>query len=280
MKHGPVSICLVLASTLLLLPRASALPTVTTAYSANWSGYVATAPFPFTSVSASWTVPNVSATSPPAYSTVWVGIGGWYSGSNRLLQAGTEQDVLSNGSTVYYVWHEVYPRPSVLVALISAGDSIRVAISEVIENASMWRMLIVRNSETILNLTVRMNANRASEATAEFIVERPTIQVGRHYQLTTLANFGTVTFSGCDTNQGTLASLTSAYLLIMTSNGTSSGTYLAEPGTLDVVTNGFSILYSTTAVDELSTSPLVLVVALISSLLGTSLISRKRDGRR
>ena len=241
---------------------------------------MATAPFPFTSVSASWTVPSVSAASPPACSAVWVGIGGWYSGSNRLLQAGTEQDVLSNGSTVYYAWHEVYPRPSVLVAYISAGDSIRVTIFEVIENASMWRMLIVRNSETILNLTVRMNANRASEATAEFIVERPAIQVGRHYQLTALANFGTVTFSGCDTNQGTLTSLTSAYLLIMTSNGTSSGTYLAEPGTLDAVANGFSILYSTTAVDELSTSPLVLVVALISSLLGTSLISRKRDGRR
>ena len=278
MKRAAAPICMLLVSVLLVLPRGSALPTVTTAYSANWSGYVATEPFPYTSVSANWTVPSVSATS-TAYSAVWVGIGGADRNSNRLLQAGTEQDVLSNGSARYFAWHEVYPRPSVLVAYVSAGDSITVTISQVPANASAWRILIVRNSVTILGLTVNLRANLATEATAEFIVERPSIRPTN--RLTTLANFGTVTFSGCNTSQGALSSLTSAYMVIMTSNATRSGTYLAQPGALDEATNSFSVLYSAavTAVDEFMISPLVLVFALISSFLGLKLISRNADTR-
>jgi len=273
MKRFAAPVCVLLVSALLLLPGVSALPAVTTAYSANWSGYVATNPSPFTSVSASWTVPSVSATS-PGYSAVWVGMGGVDRSSNRLLQAGTEQDALSNGSAVYYAWHEVYPRPSVFVAYISPGDSITVSISQVPANASAWRILIVRNSATILNLTVTVRANLALEATAEFIVERPSIRPRN--QLSTLANFGTVTFSGCNTNQGALASLTNAYMIIMTNNATRSGTYLAHPGPLDGPANSFSVLYSgaATAVGEFSISPLVLVLALISSFLGLELISR------
>ena len=280
MKRAAVPMYMLLFSALLLLPRASAVPAVTTAYSANWSGYVATGPYPYTSVSASWTVPSVSATFPPAYSAVWVGIGGVDRNSNRLLQAGTEQDVLSNGTASYYAWHEVYPRPSMPVAHISPGDSITVTISQVLANASAWRILIVRNSGTILDLTVYTRTNRASEATAEFVVERPSIRPRN--QLATLANFGTVTFSGCNTNQGVLTSLTNATMVIMTSNGTSSGTYLAQPGTLEVAANSFSVLYSAaaTAADESPTSPLVLVLALISSFLVVKLISRKKDTRR
>jgi len=272
---------MLLVSALLLLPRASAVPAVTTAYSANWSGYVATGPNPYTSVSASWTVPSVSATFPPAYSAVWVGIGGVDRNSNRLLQAGTEQDVLSNGTASYYAWHEVYPRPSMPVAHISPGDSITVTISQVLANASAWRILIVRNSGTILNLTVNTRINLASQATAEFIVERPSI-LPRN-QLARLANFGTVKFSGCNTNQGALASLTSAYMVIMTSNATSSGTYLAQPGALELTANSFSVHYSAAvaAVDEFPTSTLVLVLALISSFFGvTGRISRNKDTKR
>jgi hypothetical protein len=201
--------------------------------------------------------------------------------SNRLLQAGTEQDVLSNGTASYYAWHEVYPRPSVVVAYISPGDSITITISQVPASASAWRILIVRNSGTILNLTVNLRANLATEATAEFIVERPSI-LPRN-QLARLANFGTVKFSGCNTNQGALASLTSAYMVIMTSNATSSGAYLAQPGTLEVAANSFSVQYSAAvaAVDEFQISPLVLVLALISSFLGvTRWISRNKNTER
>jgi hypothetical protein len=282
-KRTFLTMCFLLIIALLVLPRASALPTVTTAYSTNWSGYVAMEPSPYTSVSAGWTVPSVSATS-AAYSAVWVGIGGADRRSYRLLQAGTEQDIMSNGTAVYYAWHEVYPRLPVLVSYVSVGDSISVSISQVRPNASGWRILIFRNSAPILNLTVNLRPNPATEATAEFIVERPS--VGATNRLATLADYGNVTFSDCTTSQGPLSSLTSVSKVIMTSNSTNSSEHLSEPGPLDEASNSFSLVYSAgaTAADEFSISTPVLVLALITSFLALKLISRnegrgKRDSK-
>lgn len=281
MSRVSASIFLLLFSAMSTLPGVWALPAVTTSYASNWSGYVASAPGPYTSVTASWGVPSVSSVFPPAYSSVWVGIGGWYRSSNRLIQVGTDQDVLDNGSTVYFAWREVYPSPQFLVGYVSPGDSITATISQVSANASTWRMLIIRNSGTLLNITVRARVNLASENTAEFIVERPAIRVGRRDQLTALANFGTITFSHCSTNQGGLASLTSANMVVMRSNATSTGTYMAQPGTLDPSTNSFAVQYSGVSVaDEFPSSALVFVLALISSFSGFKLISRNKTKMR
>ena len=280
MNRDLPSAFLLLVCLALLLPRASALPTVTTAYSSNWSGYVVTAPGPYTAVNASWTVPSVSAISPPAYSSIWVGIGGSFNNSRRLIQVGTDQDVQDNGSATYYAWHEVLPGRAVLIGHISPSDLITASVSQVSANASTWRMLVVRNLTTLANITVHVPFNLASEDTAEFIVERPAIQVGRRDQLTTLADFGNVTFSNCNTNQGALSSLAKVAMVAMKTNATSTGTLLAQPGMIDVSTNGFSVQYSAaSSVDEFSSSTPVLILVLISSLLGINQISRngKKD---
>ena len=277
MNRDLSSAFLLLACLALLLPRVSALPTVTTAYSSNWSGYVVTSPGPYTAVNASWTVPSVSAISPPAYSSIWVGIGGAFNNSNRLIQVGTDQDVQDNGSAAYYAWHEVYPGRPVLVAYISPGDLITASVSQVSANASTWHMLVIRNSATLVDITVRARINLASEDTAEFIVERPAIQVGRRDQLTTLAEFGNVTFSNCNTNQGALVSLAKVAMVAMKTNATSTGAYLAQPGMIDISTNGFSVQYSAaSSVDEFSSSTPVLILVFISSLMGINQISRNR----
>jgi len=276
MNRDLPSAFLLLVCLALLLPRVSALPTVTTTYSSNWSGYVITAPGPYTAVNASWTVPSVSAIPPPAYSSIWVGIGGWFSNSNRLIQVGTDQDVLNNGSAVYFAWHEVYPGLPVLIAYISPGDLITASVSQVSANASTWHMLVVRNSATLVDITVRARINLASEDTAEFIVERPAIQVGRRDQLTTLADFGNATFANCNTNQGALASLAKLVIVAMKTNATNTGTFLAQPGMIDISTNGFSVQYSAvSSVDEFWSSTPVLILVLISSLLGINQISKK-----
>jgi len=277
MRRVSVSIVLVLFSVMLMLPRASAVPALTTAYASNWSGYVATTPGQYSSVSASWAIPSVSTSSTAVYSSVWIGIGGWYANSNRLIQVGTDQDVLNNGSAVYFAWREVYPGPGFLIGYVSPGDSIAATISQVSSNASMWRILVIRNSVTFLNLTIRARVSVASQNTAEFIVERPAIQVGRRDQLTTLANFGTVTFSQCSTNQGTLVSLTSAVMVVMTGTGNNTGQYLAQPGTLLPPSDSFTVRYlGASTVDEFSSVPLVSIFALISSILGFRLISRSK----
>jgi hypothetical protein len=274
MGRVSVLVTLVLFSAMLMLPRASAVPALTTVYASNWSGYVATAPGLYTSVSASWAVPSVSSSS-PAYSSVWIGIGGW--NSTRLIQVGTDQDVLNNGSAVYFAWREVYPGPVFLIGYVSPSDSIAATISQVSANASTWRMLVIRNSDALLNLTTRARVSVASQKTAEFIVERPAIQVGRRDQLTAMANFGTVTFSQCSTNQGALASLTSAVMVVMTGSGNSTGQYLAQPGVLETSNDSFTVRYSgVSVVDEFSSVPLVSVLALISSVSGFKLISRNK----
>jgi hypothetical protein len=261
---------------LVLLPRASALPAVTSAYSSNWTGYVATAPGLYTAVNASWRVPPVSAVSPPAYSSIWVGIGGW-SNSRRLIQVGTDQDVQENGTTAYYAWHEVLPGRPVLIGYVSPGDLITAALSQGPANASIWRMLLVRNLTTLADITVHVRFNVAAEDTADFIVERPAIQVGRRELLTTLANFGNVTFLNCTTNQGPLSSLAQVTTIAIKTNATSAGVFLAEPGSIDASTNGFSVRYSTaSSVDEFSSFTSALTLVLISSLLGVGQISRNR----
>src|SRR5438445_9051939 len=69
-------------------------PASVTSSSSNWSGYAANGGT-FTSVTATWTVPTVSATSSGADAT-WVGIGGLT--SNDLLQAGTQAMVDGSGT--------------------------------------------------------------------------------------------------------------------------------------------------------------------------------------
>jgi hypothetical protein len=138
-------------------------------------------------------------------------------------------------------------------------------------------MLVLRNSATLVDITVRARINLASEDTAEFIVERPAIQVGRRDQLTALADFGTATFSNCTTNQGKLASLAKAVMVTMKTNATSTGTLLAQPGTLDMSTNGFTVQYSAASVlDEFSSSTWALILVLIAAFLELNQISRNR----
>jgi hypothetical protein len=235
MKKIALSLAFLAVLLMAISPIASATTAVTDKYSTNWCGYVATAPTPFTSVSASWTVPTLTEDSATAYSGIWVGIGGWYRNSNKLIQVGTEQDVLS-GDSSYSVWYEVYPKAPVNIGSISFRDSVTAQISENTGNPPTWHITITdtTNSTTLLDTDVKAKTNFAAEATAEFIVERPLLVVG--HQTAPLADFTSVTFNDCtvtanDVSSG-LGSLTSAYNVIMTSDGTSSGTILAYPDAL------------------------------------------------
>src|SRR5438094_7169066 len=73
--------------------------------SSNWSGYAITGG-PYTSATGEWTVPAVSASRKPTYSSSWVGIDGFSNGS--LIQTGTEQDYY-NGTAHYYASWEILP---------------------------------------------------------------------------------------------------------------------------------------------------------------------------
>ncbi len=226
--------------TLLIFPT-SISASVTTTYSSNWAGYVATTSTstPFTSVSATWKVPKVSDTPSPAFSSAWVGIGGAYRNSSKLIQAGTEQDVASDGSVTYSAWYEIYPQFPVTVGTVNAGDTIFVSISKLPgKPPATWNITMKDGTTTLLDMNFKVNPNFASTVSAEFIVERPLLVVG--HQVAPLADFGKVTFSGCSTNLGGLGSLKSREVF-MTRDGTATGTPLASPGNLSG--NTFSVSY-------------------------------------
>jgi hypothetical protein len=96
-------------------------------------------------VSSGWYVPAVYA---PAYSSgynngyyscIWSGLGGGYNRTDSndyahpLIQAGTEQDI-SNGTTDYYFWYEIFPVQQYQVRVtwstmaISPGDDVAAGV--------------------------------------------------------------------------------------------------------------------------------------------------------
>ncbi len=234
-------ILLVVAMIMLLLP-APVSAAVTTTYSSNWAGYIATASGSslFTSASASWTVPTVASTPKPAFSSAWVGIGGVFRNGSKLIQAGPEQDVNSDGTKTYSAWYEIFPQFPVTVGTVSPSDDIFVSITRLEGKPQRWNITMTKNGTEILDKDFKVNPNFASQASAEFIVERPLLVVG--HQTAPLADFGSVTFDNCSTSLGGLSSLTTVTEMIMTSNGTSSGTILATPND-SLSGNSFTVDY-------------------------------------
>src|SRR6266850_1509073 len=131
--------------------------------SSNWSGYVANGGT-YTSVSGTWIVPQVGATTTGADAT-WVGIGG-VSGTD-LIQAGTQATV-SGGSVSYEAWIEMLPDSSHTVSLdVSPGDSVTVTITE--QSSGQW--LIAMSNDTTKASYQRTVTYSSSRSSAEWIQE-------------------------------------------------------------------------------------------------------------
>ena len=160
-------------------------PASVTSSSSNWSGYAANGGA-FTSVTATWTVPTVSATSSGADAT-WVGIGGLT--SNDLLQAGTQAMVDGSGTVEYSSWIEMLPQSSRNVPLsVSAGDSVTVTITQ--QGGNDW-LIAMKNNTTNGSYSVTVQYS-SSNSSAEWVQEAPSVGRG----LISLDQFGTVKFSG------------------------------------------------------------------------------------
>ena len=152
--------------------------------SSNWSGYSASGGT-FTSVTGTWTVPTVSATTAGADAT-WVGIGGI--DSRDLIQAGTEATA-SGGEVSYNAWIEMLPASSKPISLgVNPGDWVTVTISE--KSADQWTIAL-KNITTggAYNTTVQYASSHSS---AEWVQEAPSVGRGT----VPLDDFGTLKFEG------------------------------------------------------------------------------------
>ncbi|HZS42797.1 MAG TPA: G1 family glutamic endopeptidase [Candidatus Paceibacterota bacterium] len=201
--------------------------------SENWAGYVANSGG-YSGVNATWIVPAVSTVNASNLSAdaMWVGIGGV--SSTDLIQAGT-QAIIQNGQITYKAWYETLPNAAVNIPLsIKAGDSIKVAITEISPN--LWQITFTNNST---NQSYTQNVSYvSSHSSAEWIEERPVeYSSGR---LIPLDNFGTLfVMNGAAIQNGSNVNIakTGATALTMT---TFSGILLASPSGL-VNGDSFSI---------------------------------------
>lgn len=161
----------------------------------QWSGYMVAPDVQdqsrfVTSVNASWRVPEVRPSENNTFSGVWVGIGGY--GEDTLIQTGTEQECI-DGKFSYYSWYELLPAHLVRISDLNVrpSDVIIASIGLVSQNSNTW--LIEINDVTRgehFKKTVFYNSSMQS---AEWIVERPLV----NDCISTLANFGNVTFTEC-----------------------------------------------------------------------------------
>jgi lipoprotein-anchoring transpeptidase ErfK/SrfK len=199
--------------------------------SRNWAGYAATGGT-FTSVSGTWTVPNVTAGSIPAADATWVGIGGV--STKDLIQAGTDATV-QGGQVVYTAWWETLPQSSQPVPLtVSPGDTMSVSIAQ--QPNGTWQIVI---RDTTSGQSWQNNLTyQSSLSSAEWIEESPS--VGRRTMLP-LDNFGTVTFTGATTvenGQQRTTAQAGGQPIIMTNT---AGQALAQPSALGANGVGFTV---------------------------------------
>ena len=204
-------------------------PASVTSSSSNWSGYAASGGT-FTSVTATWTVPTVSATSPGADAT-WVGIGGLE--SQDLIQAGTQAMVDGTG-VAYTAWIEMLPQSSRDVPLsVTAGDSVTVAITQ--QSGNDW-LIAMKNNSTggTYNVTVQYSSSKSS---AEWVQEAPSVGRG----LVSLDQFGTVQFRAAsavrDGKTMTLSGLGAKAITMI--NG--QGQAIAQPSTIGSDGSSFTV---------------------------------------
>ena len=163
----------------------------------QWSGYIVALDIHdfspvVTSVSGSWTVPQVQSSKNDTFSGVWVGIGGY--GEETLIQVGTEQEYI-NGRSVYYAWYELLPDYLVRISNfhVRPGDIITASISLINESTSTWSITL--RDVTWGGRFEKVVVYNSSMLSAEWIMERPKV----NDTISTLANFGNVTFTNCKT---------------------------------------------------------------------------------
>ncbi|MEM3247602.1 MAG: hypothetical protein QW207_03655 [Candidatus Micrarchaeaceae archaeon] len=229
--------------------------------SLNWGGYVVAsnqtalndynvtyAKPDVTQVNASWIVQTASPSHQATYSAQWVGIGGFFSGDNSLIQTGTESDY-SHGAS-YGAWYELLPAAETPISMtVKPGDHMYASISLVPGTTNQWKIVlkdITENEQFTTTVTYS-----SSKLSGEYIEERPELCTAVSCSLSTLANFGTAYYgkgyTGVnDTNIATIAN-TSAYIgnlpytnITMVS---STGSVLAAPSALTYNGSSFTMTY-------------------------------------
>jgi hypothetical protein len=177
------------------------------AQSTNWSGYAATTGT-YTSVSASWTEPTGICSGSAKYSSFWVGLDGYNSGS--VEQTGSEVDC-SGTRAVYYAWYEMYPAASVSYSnTVRPGDHFNASVTYT--GSNNFNLTISDTTQGWSHTHVGILAG-AARSSAEVIVEAPCCTASGG--ILPLADFGTVNIASSTANGAALGNAGGVTQIIM-----------------------------------------------------------------
>ena len=224
--------------------------TPNTGVSSNWSGYAVTAAgTSFTDVKGSWVQPAVTCTGRAAsYSSFWIGLGGYATGSKALDQIGTSADCQTGGVPSYYAWYELVPAGPVSIPLaVVPGDTVNAEVS------------VVGTTVTLTITDATSGATYSTQATvmspdltaAEWIAEAPSRCLGAIDSSCTvlpLANFGTALFSSSSvTGNGHTGTISDDAWAPTSITLGGRGVTAAVPSSLSTDGTGFSVAWQATA---------------------------------
>jgi Peptidase A4 family len=185
------------------------LPEAATETSTNWSGGVVFAPTgqSFSWVEGDWVIPDVDAPTDGTwyYCSNWIGLDG--DGSGDVCQIGIECDVFRSGSSVtkdFYAWWEWFPLFEVQITNfpVSPGDMITALLCTG-GAGSTEAFAFLTNRTTGDSTSFSFDAPSGTSLmgnSAEWVVEAPTV----NGQQSSLADYGEVFFSVCETMLGTI----------------------------------------------------------------------------
>jgi Peptidase A4 family len=201
--------------------------------SLNWSGYSAFGGNgTFTDAKGSWTQPSATCSNKTTYSSFWVGLDGYNSGS--VEQLGTEADC-AHGSPQYYAWWEMYPNPSNTIAGFPVTPGTTYTAEVKYNGNGSFTLSLSGGGHSFSTTKTLANPSLSS---AEWIAEAPSMCAGS-CRVLPLTNFGTVNFSGSSAN-GKAISAWSFDPLTMVTNG---GQPKAQPSALDQTGSAFSVTW-------------------------------------
>jgi hypothetical protein len=177
-----------------------------TADSSAWAGYVDVVGPPafyptsvYSAVGGSWIVPAVNCSNAVGTaSATWVGLDGAGDHNHTVEQIGTVSScTLFNGS--YWAWYQMFPSGPVIINAVPENSPVfpgdHMSASVTATGNGSFALTITDNSEDWTYSTTQTNLD-AQQASAECIEERPS-DLGLP-----LADFGSVTFTGCEAIAG------------------------------------------------------------------------------
>ena len=133
----------------------------------TWGGYVAQG-YDFTTITGSWTMPQVTCNSYNDLYAPWIGIDGY--GSQTVEQTGVQVDC-SSGYPEYSGWYEMYPAPpQYFNEPVDAGDHFS---ASVVDNGGGTYSLRLSDTTKGWTKTTQQYLN-GNDISAEAVIESPT----------------------------------------------------------------------------------------------------------